>query len=314
MVGSWFLAIVVASVVLTSSIAYALLFTVTLTDLVTITDKPSRSQSPRDNVPLADSPSSRETARDDIPLSDDAILHTPAKDTLQISESASAQSNTFYSVAASDTLLISEISSPGTPIADVLDASDKLSSSVGAQEMIALADAAARNFIVLLSDIIGLTDQAGGESSTPEVPETEEEEQQRRGRDGPDRVVFDESYFVTHPSSRVVVRSLYFVNSQDKAIVEVRVGQDVQIAATTRNYQSTDQPYVLLGQITDADNIAVKIVQVFGVLPSGGPGEIRASWAPEVAGIYTIKVMIWTDLDNPTALSEPVSKEIPVVT
>jgi len=87
----------------------------------------------------------------------------------------------------------------------------------------------------------------------------------------------------------------------------VTVDQQVQLTADLINGQDRDQLFAYLLQIQDSDGVTVKLDWITGTLTSGQSFSPAVSWTPSESGAYTATVFVWESVDNPTALSPPVS-------
>jgi hypothetical protein len=92
----------------------------------------------------------------------------------------------------------------------------------------------------------------------------------------------------------------------------VSVDQQVQITADLTTGQDREQPFAYLVQIQDEDGVTVSLAWITGSLSAGQSFSPALSWIPTAPGTYTATVFVWESVDNPTALSPPVSAEIDV--
>ncbi len=273
-------ALVIAAVAISISafLAYAVFFNVTLTDIVLILDDASLRQTAKDNLTPTDNayPNNQNAA--------DSLL--PADDTYQNNQNA----------------------------ADSMGFADSVQPSSQTVDALPLTDFVTRNFFVIAIENIGLADQISSEAETPEPPESHgsDEDRYRGGSGGPDRSVYDESYFIKNPLKRLQVRSFYLQDSEGNVIQQVKVNEQVDISIVARNYQKVDQQYVIVAQICDNKSLATAILYSLGNVKDADAADLSISWTPEAAGSYNIKIMIWDELSSPSLLSESVQKVITV--
>ncbi len=275
-------------------LAYAVFFPVALTDIVSITDNASL----------------RQTAEDSLPLTDDTTPSQTTKDSLLPTDSAYQNNQN-----AADTLVLTDDTYQNNQnAADSMGLNDSAQPSSETRDVVLLNDFVTRNFFVFANDTIGLTDQTSGAAETPEPPEPPEGDGGRDGggSGGPNRKVYDESYFIRNPLERLQVRSVYMQDSGGNVIQNAKVNEAVDISVTTRNYQQIDQQYVVVAQICDSDRMATAILYSMGTVKDADAADTSISWTPDSAGSYVVKIMIWDELSNPMLLSESFRKDISV--
>jgi hypothetical protein len=253
--------------------AYAVLFAVTLTDVISVLDDASLRQTAKDNLAITDDATQRETAKD---------ILLPTDSAYQNNQNA----------------------------AEIMGLTDSLQPSSEAKDVVPLTAGANVNFFVLASDNLELTEQPDIDAETPDQPDAEGMNEERGRRGDSDRIVYDESYFVKNPLSRIQVRSFYLQDSQGNAILQLKAGETIDISATVRNYQRVDQTYVYIVQICDGNNVAVAILNSTGTIKSADAADLSISWVPDQAGSFVIKAMVWDEFANPSLFSESVKKVI----
>jgi hypothetical protein len=107
-------------------------------------------------------------------------------------------------------------------------------------------------------------------------------------------------------------------------MTSVSSGQQVNISATFKNYQSSPQNYVFITQV-EKDGVTFSIDWAAGTVNAGQTDTASRLWAPAgdyEPGDYTIKVFVWDKLgggpssslsSSPSALSEVGVSKISVV-
>lgn len=288
-------AIIVAVTISTGFLfVYAVFFPVTLTDIVSILEDASLRQTAKDNLSITDSPSQSQTTKDNLLPTDSAYLNNQN--------------------AADSLLLTDDTYENNQNAAESMGLTDSVQPSSQTTDALSLSDFVTRNFFVIATENIGLADQISSDAQTPgpsEPPESDEE-QGSGGSGGPDRTVYDESYFIKNPLKRLQVRSFYLQDSEGIVIQQANVNGAVDISVTVRNYQNVDQQYVIVVQICDSNGLATAILYSLGTVKDADVADASISWTPETAGPYTIKIMIWDELSNPLMLSESVQKTFSV--
>jgi len=115
------------------------------------------------------------------------------------------------------------------------------------------------------------------------------------------------------PLERAPAANARVVDAFGSSVAEVSVDQQVQIAATVSNGQSSDQAFAYLVQVQDGNGVTVSLAWITGSLTAGQSMSPALSWTPDASGSYTATVFVWESVDNPTALSPTVSVDIDVV-
>lgn len=135
---------------------------------------------------------------------------------------------------------------------------------------------------------------------------------------------YADSHFVQHPLDRIRFVTYGAMNLLQNNIVMTSVssGQQVNISATFKNYQSSPQNYVFITQV-EKDGVTFSIDWAAGTVNAGQTDTASRLWAPAgdyEPGDYTIKVFVWDKLgggpsssSSPSALSEVGVSKISVV-
>ena len=117
---------------------------------------------------------------------------------------------------------------------------------------------------------------------------------------------------IVPPLERAPATNLRINDSFGSSIDAVSVDQQVQIVADLSNGQDRDQDFAYLIQIQDSDGVTVSLSWIAGSLSPGQSFSPSASWTPTSAGTYDVTAFVWESIDNPTALSPPLSIDISV--
>ena len=117
---------------------------------------------------------------------------------------------------------------------------------------------------------------------------------------------------IVPPLERAPAANLRTVDAFGNSLDTVSVDQQVQISADLANGQDREQPFAYLVQIQDGNGVTVSLAWITGSLSSGQSFSPALSWIPTTAGTYTATAFVWESVDNPTALSPPVSTTITV--
>ena len=117
---------------------------------------------------------------------------------------------------------------------------------------------------------------------------------------------------VVPPLERAPAANLRTVDAFGNSLNAVSVDQQVQLTADLANGQDREQSFAYLVQIQDGDGVTVSLAWITGSLSSGQSFSPALSWIPTESGSYTATAFVWESVDNPTALSPPVSTTISV--
>ena len=117
---------------------------------------------------------------------------------------------------------------------------------------------------------------------------------------------------VVPPLERAPAANLRTVDAFGNSLDTVSVDQQVQISADLANGQDREQAFAYLVQIQDANGVTVSLAWITGSLSSGQSFSPALSWIPTASGSYTATAFVWESVDNPTALSPPVSTTVTV--
>ena len=117
---------------------------------------------------------------------------------------------------------------------------------------------------------------------------------------------------IVPPLERAPASNLRVVDSNNNSLDTVSVDRQVQIMADLTNGQDKDQPYAYLVQVQDENGVTVKLDWTSGTLAPAQSFSTASSWTPTSTGSYTATVFVWESLENPTALSPPLTTTITV--
>jgi len=94
---------------------------------------------------------------------------------------------------------------------------------------------------------------------------------------------------------------------------EVLVDHQVQITADLTNNQKREQPFAYLVQIQNENGVTISLSWITGSLAPGQSMSPSQSWTPTEIGRYNAQIFVWESIDNPDALSAPLTLTITVV-
>ena len=117
---------------------------------------------------------------------------------------------------------------------------------------------------------------------------------------------------IVPPLERAPATNLRIVDTFGSSIDAVSIDQQVQITADLSNGQDRDQDFAYLIQIQNSEGVTVSLSWIAGSLSPGQSFSPSASWTPTSVGTYTVTAFVWESIDNPTALSPPLTIDVSV--
>ncbi len=96
----------------------------------------------------------------------------------------------------------------------------------------------------------------------------------------------------------------------ENGIWHTKVNKQIQITADIVNNQDRPQPFAYLVQIQNQDGVVISLSWLTGSLDSSQTLSPAQSWVPTVPGVYTAQIFVWEGIDNPNALSPPLTMKI----
>ena len=90
------------------------------------------------------------------------------------------------------------------------------------------------------------------------------------------------------------------------------VDEQIMIMADISNNQDTQQTFAYITQVRNDDNVVISLSWLTGSLSPRQSFSPAQSWIPTEPGTYHIQVYVWESIDNPSALSPPLSMTINV--
>ena len=117
---------------------------------------------------------------------------------------------------------------------------------------------------------------------------------------------------IVPPLERAPATNLRIVDAFGNSLDTVSADQQVQIVADLANGQDRSQAFAYLVQVQDSNGVTVALSWISGTLEAGQSLSPSTSWIPSEAGTYTATAFVWESVDNPTALSPPVTTDITV--
>ncbi len=91
---------------------------------------------------------------------------------------------------------------------------------------------------------------------------------------------------------------------------ETKVNKQIQITSDITNNQDRSQPFAYLVQIQNQDGVVVSLSWLTGSLDSGQSLNPSQSWIPTLPGNYNAQIFVWAGINNPDALSVPLTMKI----
>ena len=82
------------------------------------------------------------------------------------------------------------------------------------------------------------------------------------------------------------------------------VSEEIEISMDFANDSDESQPFAYIVQIKNEDNLIISVSYVNGLLGAGQSLDQTLSYTPDETGTYTAEKFLWSNLDNPTALTD----------
>jgi hypothetical protein len=99
----------------------------------------------------------------------------------------------------------------------------------------------------------------------------------------------------------------------ENGVWHTKVGKQVQITTDVTNGQDKAQPFAYIVQIQNQDGVVYSLSWITGILEVGQSLSPSQSWMPTTPGTYTAQVFVWASVNNPDALSPPLTMKIIVL-
>lgn len=99
----------------------------------------------------------------------------------------------------------------------------------------------------------------------------------------------------------------------ENGVWNTKVGKQVQITTDVTNGQDRTQPFAYIVQIQNQDGVVYSLSWITGTLDTGQSLSPSQSWMPTTPGTYTAQIFVWASVNNPDALSPPLSMKIIVL-
>ena len=85
------------------------------------------------------------------------------------------------------------------------------------------------------------------------------------------------------------------------------VDEQIMLMADISNNQDTQQNFAYITQVRNDDNVVISLSWLTGSLSPRQSFSPAQSWIPAEPGTYHVQVYVWESIDNPSALSPPLS-------
>ncbi|MGH9922529.1 MAG: hypothetical protein ACRD38_07240 [Nitrososphaerales archaeon] len=99
--------------------------------------------------------------------------------------------------------------------------------------------------------------------------------------------------------------SLY--DQDGNELTNIRTGSIVAVQSSLTNSLAEKQPFVYITHVKDADGFTVQLSFVKGSFEPFQSLRVAQSWIPDLAGKYTVEVLVWDSIEQPSPLS-PIKK------
>ncbi len=99
------------------------------------------------------------------------------------------------------------------------------------------------------------------------------------------------------------------VSSQDKIHF---VDEQIMIMADISNNQDVQQNFAYITQVKNDKDVVISLSWLTGSLSPRQSFSPAQSWIPKESGNYQIQIFVWESINNPEALSPPLSMTVNV--
>jgi hypothetical protein len=125
---------------------------------------------------------------------------------------------------------------------------------------------------------------------------------------------FGPLYFELNPLSKFVIANATFSSVPVGETVKLSPGELVAVSVAIKNVQRVDQTYAFIVQVIDENGMVTSLSWSTGVLGSGNSTEISRTFTPSLgeSGSHTVQLFIWSDMEEPYALSDVILKDLKV--
>lgn len=90
------------------------------------------------------------------------------------------------------------------------------------------------------------------------------------------------------------------------------VDEQIMIMADISNNQEIPQNFAYITQVQNENGVVISLSWLTGSLSTRQSFSPAQSWTPSESGVYHIHVFVWESIDNPEALSPPLSMTVNV--
>ncbi len=90
------------------------------------------------------------------------------------------------------------------------------------------------------------------------------------------------------------------------------VDEQIMIMADVSNNQDISQNFAYITQVTNDQGVVISLSWLTGSLSPRQSLSPAQSWTPTESGNFTIQVYVWESINNPDALSPPLSMAVTV--
>jgi hypothetical protein len=114
------------------------------------------------------------------------------------------------------------------------------------------------------------------------------------------------------PLERVPASGIQITNNEGNEQKTILANNQIQIRSNLTNVTIRNQTFAYVVQIWDKDQITVSLSWISGMLLPSQTFTPSVSWTPSKAGNYTVQIFVWQSVNNPNALSPPLSTDLTV--
>lgn len=118
--------------------------------------------------------------------------------------------------------------------------------------------------------------------------------------------------FALDGTQRAELKNARLVNAfGETSSQNINVNQQIQVSADIVNKQDSNQNYVYIVQITDQNNVPVKLTWISASFKAQQVFSPALSWSTDRPGTYTAQIFLWDSIKDAQALAA--STEITII-
>jgi len=111
------------------------------------------------------------------------------------------------------------------------------------------------------------------------------------------------------PLERVPASGINIFDNEGNALKTLLVNRQIEIGSNLTNVTIKNQTFAYIVQISDEHHV-ISLSSVSGLLLPSQTFNPSISWTPQRTGNYNVQIFVWQRINNPNALSPPLSTDL----